>query len=102
MAEATKPPAWYLNLVANPEVQVEIGWSRKRYRARTLGDEKTKRLWPEILKGNPLYACYQWMTSRRIPIVELVPERSQARLTVREPSVERRETGRRGRGRPPQ
>jgi deazaflavin-dependent oxidoreductase (nitroreductase family) len=75
------PPAWYLNLVANPEVQVEIGWSRKRYRARALSDEEAKALWPEILKRNPLYAGYQKMTSRRIPIVELAPWRSQAAST---------------------
>jgi deazaflavin-dependent oxidoreductase (nitroreductase family) len=68
-----RPPAWYLNLIANPAVQVEIGWSRKPYRARTLGAEEAKALWPEVLKRNPLYAAYQKMTNRRIPIVELAP-----------------------------
>ncbi len=43
-----RPPARYLNLLANPEVQVEIGWSRKRYRARPLSEAEAKTLWPEI------------------------------------------------------
>lgn len=94
-----QPPAWYLNLVANPEVQVEIGWSRKHYLARTLNESEAKALWPEILKRNPLYACYQLMTSRRIPIVELAPEGSQARPTAREGGVDRRATGGRGKRR---
>jgi F420H(2)-dependent quinone reductase len=76
-----RPPAWYLNLAADPEVQVEIGWSHRRYRARTLSDQEAKKLWPEILKRNRLYGCYQRMTTRNIPIVELAPERSQARST---------------------
>jgi len=84
-----QPPAWHLNLVADPEVQVEIGWSRKRYRARTLSDEEAETLWSEILKRNPLYGLYQRMTSRRIPIVQLAPGRRQARRTVRESGVER-------------
>jgi deazaflavin-dependent oxidoreductase (nitroreductase family) len=68
-----RPPAWYVNLTANPDVQVEVGWSRQRYRARTLDDTEAKPLWTEILKRNPAYADYQRRTDRKIPIVELTP-----------------------------
>ena len=68
-----RPPAWYVNLRANPDVQVEVAWTRKRYRARALGDTEARPLWSEILKRNPAYGDYQRRTDRRIPIVELSP-----------------------------
>ena len=67
------PPAWYVNLRANPEVQVEVAFSRKRYRARALGDTEARPLWNEILKRNSAYGDYQRRTDRKIPIVELSP-----------------------------
>ena len=38
-----RPPDWYLNLVANPEVTVERRWARGAYRARTLAPEGATR-----------------------------------------------------------
>jgi deazaflavin-dependent oxidoreductase (nitroreductase family) len=68
-----RPPAWYVNLRANPDVEVEVGWSRKRYRARVLGDTEASPLWDEILTRNPAYGDYQRRTDRKIPVVELSP-----------------------------
>jgi F420H(2)-dependent quinone reductase len=68
-----RPPAWYVNLRADPEVQVEVGWSRQRYRARTLDETEARPLWEEILRRNPVYSDYQRRTQRQIPIVELSP-----------------------------
>ncbi len=68
-----RPPAWYLNLVANPEVTVEIGSSRGAYRARTLTAEQKKETWPRLVAIYPTYNDYQQKTSRDIPLVELVP-----------------------------
>jgi len=67
------PPGWYRNLVANPEVSVEIGWSRKACRARTLSTEEALSVWPKLLAIFPVYADYQRKTERLIPIVELSP-----------------------------
>ena len=67
------PPAWHLNLVANPEASVELGWSRKACRARTLSTEEALAVWPKLLAIYPAYADYQKKTSRIIPIVELAP-----------------------------
>lgn len=69
-----RAPGWYLNLVANPSVELEVGGSRKRARARTLSDDEAEKLWPEILARNPIYGSYRKRTSRKIPIVELTPE----------------------------
>jgi len=65
------PPAWYLNLSANPEVEAEVVSTRRRYRARTLSSEERARIWPRIIAANPLYAGYERRTSREIPVVEL-------------------------------
>ncbi|HYL59259.1 MAG TPA: nitroreductase/quinone reductase family protein [Candidatus Acidoferrales bacterium] len=67
------PPAWYLNLVANPEVRVEIGPSRGVYRARTLSAEEKQRVWPKLIEIYAAYNDYQRKTSRDIPVVELSP-----------------------------
>jgi len=67
-------PGWYKNLAANPEVEIEVGRARKPARARTLSDEEAEKIWPDILARNPLYATYRKRTSRKIPIVEVVPQ----------------------------
>lgn len=67
------PPHWYLNLVANPEVGVEVAGRSARYRARSLSLEEAKPVWPKLLAIYPTYASYQQKTSRVIPVVELVP-----------------------------
>src|SRR5271157_2515047 len=53
------PPAWYLNLVKNPEVKAQVRRSVKTYRARTLSAEEAKPVWPGLLAIYPSYAGYQ-------------------------------------------
>ena len=67
------PPAWYLNLTANPEVEAQIGSARRKYRARTLSAEEKRAVWPKLLAIYPSYADYQKKTAREIPLVELAP-----------------------------
>ena len=67
------PPAWYLNLVKNPEVKAEVGRSARNCRARTLTEQEAKPIWPRLLAIYPAYAGYQKKTTRQIPIVELAP-----------------------------
>lgn len=67
------PPGWYRNLVANPEVGVEVAATRGRYRSRTLGQDEAKPIWPKLLAMYPAYAGYQKKTTRVIPVIELVP-----------------------------
>jgi deazaflavin-dependent oxidoreductase (nitroreductase family) len=67
------PPGWYMNLLANPEVGAQIGWTRKNYRARSLPADEAKPIWPRLLEMYPSYAEYQKKTTRQIPIVELSP-----------------------------
>jgi deazaflavin-dependent oxidoreductase (nitroreductase family) len=66
-------PAWYLNLVAEPDVEVEIEGSKRLMRARVAdGDERT-RLWDAVTAAHDNYAGYQRKTDRQIPVVVLSP-----------------------------
>ncbi|MDZ4278043.1 MAG: nitroreductase family deazaflavin-dependent oxidoreductase [Dehalococcoidia bacterium] len=66
-------PAWYQNLRANPEAEVQIGGEKKRVRAETAGREERARLWPRIVEMNAGYERYQQGTKRTIPVVVLKP-----------------------------
>ena len=68
---APRHPAWYLNLEANPEVDVQIGREHRRLRARRAAAEEAERLWPAVLERSPGYAKYRAKTSREIPLVLL-------------------------------
>jgi deazaflavin-dependent oxidoreductase (nitroreductase family) len=66
-------PAWYLNLLANPRVDVQLGDQIHEMIAQAAeGDERT-RLWTRAIQEYPAYASYQRKTAREIPIVVLRP-----------------------------
>jgi deazaflavin-dependent oxidoreductase (nitroreductase family) len=64
-------PQWYKNLVAQPEVQVQVMADRFTARARTATPEEKARLWPTMTKHWPPFDEYQTKTSRDIPLVIL-------------------------------
>jgi proline iminopeptidase len=71
---APEHPGWYRNILANPEVEIQVGTRRMRARARTAEGEERARLWEAALKFWPLYADYQKKaTERLIPVVVLEP-----------------------------
>jgi deazaflavin-dependent oxidoreductase (nitroreductase family) len=72
MGGAPDHPAWYRNLVANPEVGVQVGAETWRARAVPVqeGPERD-RLWKGIVEQMPNFGEYQKKTSRVIPVVRL-------------------------------
>jgi deazaflavin-dependent oxidoreductase (nitroreductase family) len=62
-------PAWYLNLLAHPELQVQVGAERFDAVARTANAEERPRLWDAMVKVFPTYARYQKGNSREIPVI---------------------------------
>jgi deazaflavin-dependent oxidoreductase (nitroreductase family) len=68
---APKPPAWYLNLEADPEVEVQVKGDRFKARARTAGPEEKPELWKKMAATWPAYDDYQRKTDREIPVVVL-------------------------------
>lgn len=73
---APKAPGWYHNLLANPEVEIQVGAARQRVTARPVvpGDADYERLWDIVNKNNAdRYRAYQRATTRPIPVVVLTP-----------------------------
>jgi len=67
-------PAWYLNLEANPEVQIALGGKAKQpRRARIATADERAEMWPQITALYRNYAGYQSKTTREIPLVLLEP-----------------------------
>jgi deazaflavin-dependent oxidoreductase (nitroreductase family) len=64
-------PSWYLNLVENPEVEVQVGADKFSARAHTASPEEKARLWPLMTSIWPAYDDYQARTEREIPVVVL-------------------------------
>jgi deazaflavin-dependent oxidoreductase (nitroreductase family) len=68
----TKNPAWFHNLMAHPDVQVELPKEGKvAVRARKASAEERRDLWPRVVDLYSGYAEYQESTSREIPVVVL-------------------------------
>ncbi len=67
-------PAWYLNLLDHPEVEVSLKGAPKRSMlARVATAEERDRMWPLVTAKYRNYAGYQARTSREIPLVLLEP-----------------------------
>jgi deazaflavin-dependent oxidoreductase (nitroreductase family) len=82
-----RPPAWLLNVEANPRVTVRLGRRLLRATARVADPDERAHLWPLVNRKNrglaPLfhrgvtgrYDVYQRHTSRTIPVVIITPDR---------------------------
>lgn len=68
---APKHPAWYLNLVANPRVTVEIGDVTYEAVASTAEGAERERLWSLLKQNYPFFAQHEQQTDRVIPVVIL-------------------------------
>jgi deazaflavin-dependent oxidoreductase (nitroreductase family) len=71
---APRHPAWYLNLAADPLVEVQVLDDTFRARARTATAEERAELWRIMTSIWPSYDEYQTKTDREIPLVILEPE----------------------------
>jgi deazaflavin-dependent oxidoreductase (nitroreductase family) len=68
---AVHNPAWYLNLVAEPEVEVQVLADRFPAHARTASGEERSELWKTVTEQWPAYNDYQAKTDRELPVVVL-------------------------------
>jgi deazaflavin-dependent oxidoreductase (nitroreductase family) len=67
-------PAWYLNLVEDPRVEVNFrGRGTRPMRAHVADAAERAELWPIVTKDHANYAAYQRKTDREIPLVLLEP-----------------------------
>jgi deazaflavin-dependent oxidoreductase (nitroreductase family) len=72
-AGAPVNPAWFHNLVANPEATVELGTETRTVRARVAEGEERDRLWEWNKQDYPGFGDYETKTDRVIPVVVLEP-----------------------------
>jgi deazaflavin-dependent oxidoreductase (nitroreductase family) len=70
---APEHPGWYRNILAHPEVEVQVGTKTLKARARTATGAERAQLWIKSLDFWPPYADYQTKTEREIPVVVLDP-----------------------------
>lgn len=69
-----KHPAWFLNVQANPDVEVAVkGGPTTAMRARVVGSDERVALWQRVVADHSNYAGYQKKTTREIPLVVLEP-----------------------------
>jgi deazaflavin-dependent oxidoreductase (nitroreductase family) len=68
-------PDWYYNLVANPDVVVEVGTETIPVHAHVAEGEERERIWERQKQLNPGFAEYEKRTGREIPVVVLEPAR---------------------------
>ena len=65
-------PDWYHNLVANPEVTIELGTERFQARASTAQEPERTRLFDQQAAIMPFFDDYRkQVTAREIPVVVL-------------------------------
>jgi deazaflavin-dependent oxidoreductase (nitroreductase family) len=70
---ADAPPAWYVNLQKNPEVEIQVKADRMKARARTATPEEKPEMWRTMAAEWPDYDEYQKKTDREIPVVVIEP-----------------------------
>jgi deazaflavin-dependent oxidoreductase (nitroreductase family) len=66
-----RPPAWWLNLEANPQAEILAGRERRTVTARNAAPAERTRLWGEVTARAPGYLEYERRTDREIPVVIL-------------------------------
>jgi F420H(2)-dependent quinone reductase len=64
-------PAWYHNLMANPETKANWYGDVRQVRAREVEGAERERLWAQMVETYPTYEAYQRRTDRRLPVILL-------------------------------
>ena len=68
-------PDWYYNIVANPQVEVEVGTEQFTARASIAADPERTRLFNKMVEMMPGFAEYQKKTTRIIPVIVLMRDK---------------------------
>jgi deazaflavin-dependent oxidoreductase (nitroreductase family) len=72
---ADKHPQWYLNLLVNPVVELQVAKEQIVARARAATGKERQQIWERMLKVYPPYQDYQQKTKREIPVIVLERQR---------------------------
>ena len=69
----TEDPAWYGNVLAHPETQIEVGDDTIDVTARDAQGEERTGIWEAQKRDMPQFAEYEETAGRTIPVVVLEP-----------------------------
>jgi deazaflavin-dependent oxidoreductase (nitroreductase family) len=70
-AGGPRNPAWYDNLVAQPQVELQIRGRRMRAIATPASGRERSEVWSRLLEVAPMYADYARIAPREIPLIVL-------------------------------
>jgi len=70
---ADSHPDWYRNLLAHPDVTVEVGTETYRVHAKLSQEPERTRLYEMMVEMMPAFDGYRKKTARQIPVVTLTP-----------------------------
>ncbi len=68
-------PAWYLNILDDPHVEIQIKGDIFSATTRTAESPEREELWAEAVSAWPNYDLYQSRTTRLIPVVVIERDR---------------------------
>lgn len=66
-------PQWYYNLLAHPDVTIEVGDQQYKVRAEVASEPERTRLYDKMVEMMPSFAEYRQKTTRKIPVFTLTP-----------------------------
>jgi deazaflavin-dependent oxidoreductase (nitroreductase family) len=72
-AGASSHPDWYHNVLANPDVDIEVGTQRLELKARKADTAEREPIWTKQKDDFPQFADYEASTDRTIPVIILEP-----------------------------
>ncbi len=70
---APRHPDWYVNLLANPHVTIEVADQTYPGLATPLPPAERDEVWAKIKAGNAMFADHEAKAHRTIPVVALTP-----------------------------
>jgi len=68
-----KHPAWYHNLMAHPDVEIQVGAEKRKMHVRQASDAEKAEVWPLAVSIYKDFDLYQSRTDRNIPVLILSP-----------------------------
>lgn len=70
---APEDPQWYRNLLADPNLEVEVGTRTIPVRATVITGPERDELYARQVERRPAFADYERKTARKIPVIALEP-----------------------------
>lgn len=65
-------PEWYLNVIASPEIEFQVGTQAFKATWREPEGAEREKVWAALVDTHPFYADYQGWTTRVLPLVMML------------------------------